>query len=62
VPPVLADGALSHDPSNNPNVTYTVHIVAGKKIRRRFTIGRCKDSGVKALQRHTAGWLEGVQE
>ena len=62
VAPVLADGTLAHDPGNNPNVTYTVHIVAGKKVRRRFTIGRYyKDSGVKALQRHTAERLKGVQ-
>ena len=60
--PVLKDGDLSQDPGNNPNVSYTVHIVNGKKVRRRFTIGRYyTEGGVKRHQRRTAGWLQSVQ-
>jgi hypothetical protein len=56
------DGLLSQDPGVNPNVTYTVHIVNGRKVRRRFTIGRWyKESGVTRLQKLTTGWLKGIQ-
>ena len=60
--PVLRDGDLSQDPGNNPNVTYTVHIVNGRKVKKRFTIGRYyTQSGVKRLQKRTGTWLRGVQ-
>ena len=60
--PELRDGDLSQDPGVSPNITYTVHIVDGKKVRRRFTIGRYNvENGVKRLNRRTALWLESVQ-
>lgn len=61
--PELRDGDLSQDPGVSPNITYTVHIVNGKKVRRRFTIGRYNvENGVKRLNRRTALWLESVQQ
>jgi hypothetical protein len=60
--PVLLDGDLSQDPGNNPNITYTVHIVNGKKIKRRMTIGRYyTEGGVKRLQHRTSVWQKNVQ-
>ena len=59
---VLKDGDLSQDPGNNPNVTYTVHIVNGQPIRRRFTIGRYyTEGGVKKHQHNTSRWMQRVQ-
>ena len=61
--PKLRDGDLSEDPGVSPNVTFTVHIVKGKKVRRRFTIGRYNhENGVKRLQHRTGIWLQGVQK
>ena len=60
--PVLKDGDLSQDPGNNPNVTYTVHIVNGEPIKRRFTIGRYyTEGGVKKQQYKTSRWIQPVQ-
>ncbi len=60
--PVLREGDMAQDPGNNPNVTYVVHIVKGKPVRRRFTIGRYyTKAGVKRLQCRTTHWLEDVQ-
>ena len=61
--PELQDGDLSQDPGVSPNITYTVHIVNGKKVRRRYTIGRYNfENGVKRLNRRTALWLQSVQK
>jgi hypothetical protein len=61
--PSYEDGDLSEDPGVSPNVTYTVHIVKGKKVRRRFTIGRYNhENGVNRLQHRTGIWLRGVQK
>ena len=61
--PSYKDGDLSEDPGVSPNVTYTVHIVKGKKVRRRFTIGRYNhENGVKRLQHRTGVWLQNVQK
>lgn len=60
--PVLQDGDLSQDPGNNPNITYTVHMVNGKMIKRRMTIGRYyTEGGVKRLQHRTSVWQKNVQ-
>jgi len=60
--PVVLDGDLSQDPGVSPNVSYSVHAVNRKLVRRRFTIGRYyTEGGVKRLQRRTAIWLAGVQ-
>ena len=60
--PELLSGTLSEDPGNSPNITYTVHSVAGKLFRRRFTIGRWyTESGVKEHQKNAARWVQSIQ-
>ena len=58
----LPEGTLAEDPGVSPNVTYTTHIVGGKRKRRRFTVGRYyTEGGVKRLQKRTTAWQSTIQ-
>ena len=62
IAPSLHHGTLAEDPGNSPNVTYSVHSVKGKLIRKRFTVVRWyAESGVRRHQDNARRWMGLIQ-
>lgn len=61
--PRLMHGTLAEDPGNSPNITFTVHQVGDKLVRKRLTIGHWYTaSGVRQHQANAQRWMAGIQE